>query len=111
MQNVKTESGRVIPLPSEEEDAAILRGIEADPEARLLTAADFARMRPASESLPPEMWQKLTRHRGAQKEPVKERITIRLSKNVLARFRATGKGWQTRMDEVLQEWAAAHPQG
>jgi len=42
--------------------------------------------------------------RGPQKAPTKERITIRLSPEVVARFRATGEGWQSRMDAALQEW-------
>ncbi|HYN62726.1 MAG TPA: BrnA antitoxin family protein [Rubrivivax sp.] len=33
--------------------------------------------------------------RGTQKSPTKERITIRLSRDVVERFRATGDGWQT----------------
>ena len=39
--------------------------------------------------------------RGAQKAPTKERITIRLSREVVDYFRATGAGWQTRMDAAL----------
>jgi uncharacterized protein (DUF4415 family) len=42
---------------------------------------------------------------------VKERTTIRLSADVLAHFRATGSGWQTRIDAALKEWLAQHPQG
>jgi uncharacterized protein (DUF4415 family) len=34
-------------------------------------------------------------------EQVKERITIRLDKDVLAKLRATGPGWQTRINEIL----------
>jgi uncharacterized protein (DUF4415 family) len=41
-------------------------------------------------------------------EATKERITIRLSSDVLEQFRATGKGWQTRMDAALKEWLATH---
>jgi uncharacterized protein (DUF4415 family) len=41
--------------------------------------------------------------RGPQKAPTKERITIRLSPDVLEHFRATGKGWQARMDATLRE--------
>ncbi len=37
-------------------------------------------------------------------EVTKDRITIRLSKEVTEYFRATGKGWQSRMDEVLREY-------
>jgi uncharacterized protein (DUF4415 family) len=40
---------------------------------------------------------------------VKERTTIRLSPDVLERFRATGAGWQTRIDAALKEWLAQHP--
>jgi uncharacterized protein (DUF4415 family) len=32
----------------------------------------------------------------------KERITIRLDNDVLAKFRATGPGWQTRINEALR---------
>jgi len=32
-----------------------------------------------------------------------EQIAIRFSPEVLAAFRASGKGWQTRMDEALKE--------
>jgi uncharacterized protein (DUF4415 family) len=34
-------------------------------------------------------------------------ISIRLSADVVARFKATGAGWQTRMDAALAEWLAA----
>jgi uncharacterized protein (DUF4415 family) len=30
-------------------------------------------------------------------------IKIRLSADILARFRATGPGWQTRIDETLRK--------
>lgn len=40
--------------------------------------------------------------RGPQKAPTKQRITLRLSQNVVEHFRATGEGWQTRIDEALQ---------
>lgn len=49
------------------------------------------------------------RMRGPQKEPTKEQVAIRFSPKVLAYFRATGKGWQTRMNAALEEWIAAHP--
>jgi uncharacterized protein (DUF4415 family) len=46
--------------------------------------------------------------RGAQKAPTKERITIRLSSEVVEHFRATGDGWQTRVDSALQDWLKTH---
>ncbi len=47
------------------------------------------------------------RLRGPQKAPKKEQVAIRFSPEVLAYFRATGKGWHTRMDAALKEWIAA----
>lgn len=35
--------------------------------------------------------------------------TIRLSPEVLDRFRADGPGWQTRIDAALKDYIAAHP--
>ena len=46
--------------------------------------------------------------RGPQKAPTKERITIRLSREAVERFRATGGGWQTRVDAALQDWLEKH---
>jgi uncharacterized protein (DUF4415 family) len=47
----------------------------------------------------------LTRPRGRPKKPdAKVHIHIRLSPQVLGHFRATGPGWQTRIDEVLRSW-------
>jgi uncharacterized protein (DUF4415 family) len=48
------------------------------------------------------------RRRGPGKKPAREAILLHLPPDVLAAFRATGRGWQTRMGEVLQEWATRH---
>lgn len=77
-------------------------------EVRELTEADFERAVPFSE-LPESLQAKLARRpRGPQKAPVKERITIRLSPEVVAPFRATGDGWQTRLDAALKDWLKTH---
>jgi uncharacterized protein (DUF4415 family)/mRNA-degrading endonuclease toxin of MazEF toxin-antitoxin module len=47
--------------------------------------------------------------RGPNKRPTKEQVAIRLSPDVLAAFRAGGPGWQTRINEVLQDWIKRHP--
>ncbi len=44
--------------------------------------------------------------RGPNKNPTKEQVTVRYSPEVLAYFRATGAGWQTRMDEALREYVS-----
>ncbi len=41
-------------------------------------------------------------------ENPKRAVNIRLSPEVLDAFRATGRGWQTRIDEVLREWVREH---
>jgi uncharacterized protein (DUF4415 family) len=77
--------------------------IDDDGEVRELTAEDFTHFKPAVEVLPASLLKKLG-VRGRQKTPTKERITIRLSADVVTAFRATGDGWQTRMDAALKEW-------
>lgn len=37
-------------------------------------------------------------------ESPKTAISIRLSPEVVERFRATGAGWQTRIEEALKDW-------
>lgn len=77
-----------------------------DDENTEWTKEDFARAVPAS-SLPDSLRRKLG-VRGPQKSPTKERITIRLSREVVERFRATGEGWQTRVDAALRDWLKTH---
>lgn len=84
--------------------------IDEDGEVRELTAEDFRHFRPGSEVLPPALRNKV-RVRGSQKAPTKERITIRLSSEVVERFRATGDGWQTRIDDTLKQWLKDYPPG
>ena len=39
---------------------------------------------------------------------VRERISIRIELAVLAKFRASGPGWQTRMNAALADWLKTH---
>jgi len=57
--------------------------------------------------LPPSLLKKLGL-RGPRKTPTKERVTIRLSPDVVQTFRATGEGWQTRVDGALRDWLKTH---
>lgn len=68
---------------------------------------DFARAVPLS-GLPESLQAKLRKRGRPVAETTKERITIRLSPEVVERFRATGPGWQTRMDAALADWLKAH---
>lgn len=46
------------------------------------------------------------RTRGPNKRPTKEQVAVRYSPEVLDYFRATGAGWQTRMDDVLRDYVS-----
>ena len=86
--------------------------IDKEGEVRELTAADLKKFRPATEALPAELQAKIgMRRRGPQKDPTKERISIRLSSSVVEDFRATGPGWQSRIDSALRDWLETHQPG
>lgn len=76
-------------------------------EVRELTAADMRRFQNAKQALAETLRKKLN-VRGPQKTPTKERITIRLSPEVVQRFRDTGEGWQSRVDTALKDWLKSH---
>ena len=44
--------------------------------------------------------------RGLQKAPTKEQVTLRLDREVLAHFRNSGSGWQTRLGEALRRFVS-----
>ena len=67
------------------------------------TAEDFRRARPLSEF--PEIVEAMLRYRGQrgkQKAPTKELISLRVDRDVVEAYRATGRGWQTRANEALR---------
>jgi uncharacterized protein (DUF4415 family) len=65
------------------------------------TAEDIANAKPFAEVFPDLA--KTMRTRGPQKTPTKISTTIRLSPDVLERFKAGGPGWQVRIDEALRK--------
>ena len=57
----------------------------------------------------PELREKLAkRHRGPSRAPLKVPTTIRFDPEVLAALKASGKGWQTRVNEAMREWVKSH---
>jgi uncharacterized protein (DUF4415 family) len=95
MLNVSTKRNFIV--PDAEEDAAIAAGIAADADTHEVSDAEVATMRRMGR--PPKT--------GALKVPT----TIRFDADVLAALKASGKGWQTRVNEVLREWVKTHPAG
>ncbi|MDR2678726.1 MAG: BrnA antitoxin family protein [Zoogloeaceae bacterium] len=101
---LKTRDGRLIRLNTPEEEEAIQRGIAADPDAREWTDEDFARARPARETLV------ALKNKGGRPKSATPKVqtAIRFDADVLARLKATGKGWQTRVNDAMREWLSAH---
>jgi uncharacterized protein (DUF4415 family) len=80
-----------------------------DGEVRELMAVDFADFRPGADVLPKSLDAKLAaRSGGLRQTPTKQRISIELSRDVVERFRATGEGWQRRLDAALRDWLDSH---
>lgn len=80
---------------------ADMREVSDTPE---LTASDFKKARPFAEAFP-DLAKTIRRGRGPNKAPTKKPVTLRLSPDVLEHFRASGRGWQTRIDEALRKAA------
>ncbi len=109
-ETIKTRSGRVIIMPTPEEEIQINAGIAADPDNPEWTEEDFARAKPASEFFSPEVFAKLCamRQRGPKDKPLKVPTTIRFDADVLAVLKASGKGWQTRVNAAMRDWLRTH---
>jgi uncharacterized protein (DUF4415 family) len=76
------------------------------------TENDFKRAVPFS-ALPESLQTTLLglKGRGKQQSPTKVSTTVRFDSDVIEAFRASGRGWQTRMNEALKEWLKEHAAG
>lgn len=82
--------------PGHAESQAIDRGIARDPDTRELSDQEFVQLqRP--------------RGRPFSSGPVKIQTTIRFDADVLDAFKASGSGWQTRMNNALRQYLLDHP--
>jgi len=80
-------------MPTTEEDRAITAAARNDPDAQPLTSKQLQAMVP------------LRALRGRPKsENKKLLVSVRYSPEVVAYFKSTGEGWQSRMDGVLREY-------
>ena len=80
-------------MPSIKEDRVITAAAKADHDAQPLTPAQLKAMIP------------IQALRGRPKsENRKLLVSVRYSPEVVAYFKSTGEGWQSRMDGVLREY-------
>ena len=63
------------------------------------------------EELTPEMFAQAVVRHGLNPSPKKEQITLRIDSDVLAWFRSQGKGYQTRINDLLRAYMKAYEQG
>ena len=86
-----------IVMPSAQEDKAITAAAKADPDAQPLTPKQLKSMVP------------IRALRGRPKSAsTKQLVSVRYSPEVLAFFKSTGEGWQSRMDGVLRQYVTRH---
>ncbi|MDX8458538.1 BrnA antitoxin family protein [Mesorhizobium humile] len=98
MSNTKSRVRRL----TDAEEAEIQRQIAADPEDGEATDEQLAQAKPFAEVLP-ELFESIRRSRGRPAlEKPKQVVSIRLDQDVVRKFKATGKGWQARINEVLK---------
>ncbi|AME23350.1 MULTISPECIES: BrnA antitoxin family protein [Burkholderiaceae] len=83
-------------MPTDEEDAAINRGIAADPDTYEVPGEDFKKMK------------RLGARGRPRAETPKVQLTVRYDADIVDKFKATGDGWQTRMNDALRDWLQTH---
>lgn len=78
--------------------------IASDPDAPEATDADLAQTKPFAEAFP-ALAEKMRRNAGGRPkaENPKVAVSLRLDPEVVSRFKATGPGWQTRMNAALRQ--------
>ncbi len=90
----KLKTGTLV--PNAKEDAIITKAAKADRDAIPYTDAEWNKA-------------KVTARVGRPKADSPKVFTgIRLDADVVESFKATGKGWQTRMNAALRDWLKTH---
>lgn len=69
-------------------------------ESPALTKSILSGMKPVAE-IHPDMPHRV---RGPQKAPRKTPVSIRLDESVIKAFRASGRGWQSQVNDILRDW-------
>lgn len=101
-------NGKQVYMPTEEEGAMLTAAALNDSDNPPLTDEQLAQMRPACEVLPPALFASLVKAskagrplaNGVPKKPV----TIRIDEDLIEQLRASGKGWQTRLNAHIRDW-------
>jgi len=77
------------------------RRIVPDDDIPEMTSADFSAAKSLKADMP-EVVEALKRGRGRPKvDNPKARVSLRLDPKIVAAYKATGEGWQSRINEIL----------
>ena len=90
----KLKAGTILPTPAQ--DTAITAAAMSDPDALPFTNAEWALVKP------------LVRRGRPLGSGTKTQVTLRLDLEVVEKFRASGDGWQTRINDALKSWVQSH---
>ena len=85
--------------------------VDSDGEVRELTTDDLKHFKPAAEVLPKELVKVLPKRGRPVSDSPKKPVQIRLSPEIVSAFKATGRGWQTRINDALRDWLKEHQPG
>lgn len=91
---------------TKEEEAEIQKAIASDPDAPEATDEELAKAKPFREALP-ELAASIDRAKRGRPPVEKPRrhVSLRLDPDVIDHYKATGKGWQSRMNDDLRKAA------
>ena len=92
LKTIKTRSGRVLALPSDDEDAAITAAALSDPDNQPLTAEQLGQFK----------------RRGRPVGSNKAKVNLRIDVDILEASKSGGEGWQTRINAALRDWVQHH---
>lgn len=81
---------------------------DKDGEVRELTRDDLKHFKPATDILPRELAEVLPKRGRPAGTAAKTSTTVRFDNDVLEAFKASGKGWQSRMNAALRDWLKEH---
>jgi len=84
---------RKLIMPTDAEESAINASIASDPDTFEATSEQFKAAK---------------RGRGIQKAATKVPVSIRLDQDIVDFFRHSGRGWQSKVNEILREYKSTH---
>ncbi|MGU3399160.1 BrnA antitoxin family protein [Brucellaceae bacterium D45D] len=88
---------------TDKEEAEIQKMIASDPDNPELTDEQLKQGKSFKDAFP-DLHASIQRSRGRPSVPnPKQQVSLRLSPDVLSKLKASGKGWQSKVDDILRK--------